>query len=365
MAENTLATHNTGLTAFSNFRRNKGFDALWPPPVNHVIDFIASLSLRNYSFATARSYVAAISYYCKLHVQTDPTNKFVVSKLLEGMRRLNKTRDKRLPITATLPHDLMSNLTTVCYSAFEAAMFRVAFSVAFHAFLRIGELTNTKTTVSLHIDDVQMESHRVILRIAQSKTDQYGKGTKIMLNATCKSTYPVLSMKSYLQLRPNFPGAAFCHFDGRPLTRYQFSAVLKKVLAILGYPPNRYTSHSFRIGAATYAASIGLDDNTIKRAGRGSLTILDCSTHSKTPSAKTQSSHPQKETQKGQRTPTTHITETRNKITHIHANQRDQWATGADLGRLSDIYVADGVAIRITCAQPYHFSDYPEVSKNT
>ncbi|KAK3097178.1 hypothetical protein FSP39_007163 [Pinctada imbricata] len=268
MAENTLATHNTGLTAFSNFRRNKGFDALWPPPANHVIDFIASLSLHDYSFATARSYVAAISYYCKLHVQTDPTNKFVVSKLLEGMRRLNKTRDKRLPITATLLHDLMSNLTPVCSSAFEAAMFRAAFSVAFHAFLRIGELTNTKTTVSLHIDDVQMKSHRVILRIAQSKTDQYGKGTKIMLNATCKSTCPVLSMKSYLQLRPNFPGAAFCHFDGRPLTRYQFSAVLKKVLAILCYPPNRNTSHSFRIGAATYAASIGLDDNTIKTAGR-------------------------------------------------------------------------------------------------
>ena len=192
-----------------------------------------------------------------------------MSKLLEGMRRLNKTRDKRLPITATLLHDIMANLTPVCSSAFEASMFKAAFSVAFHAFLRIGELTNTKTTVSLHINDVQMESHTVILRIAQSKTDQYGKGAKIILNATGKSTCPVFSMKSYLQIRPNLSGAAFCHFDGEPLTRYQFSAVLKKVLTILGYPPNRYTSHSFRIGAATCAATANIEDHLITRGPRG------------------------------------------------------------------------------------------------
>ena len=47
-----------------------------------------------------------------------------------------------------------------------------------------------------------------------------------------------------------------------------------------------------------------------------------------------------------------------------HINRRDQWATGADFGRPSAWLEADGVVIRITCAQPSHSSGCTEVSKN-
>ncbi|VDI74134.1 Hypothetical predicted protein [Mytilus galloprovincialis] len=66
------------------------------------------------------------------------------------------------------------------------------------------------------------------------------------------------------KLRPNVAGQLFCHFDGTPVTRYQFSGVLKKSLNVLGLSQGKYSSHSFRIGAATSAAMNGLSDSEIQ-----------------------------------------------------------------------------------------------------
>lgn len=48
--------------------------------------------------------------------------------------------------------------------------------------------------------------------------------------------------------------AIFCHFLGKPLTRYQFIAVLAKVLTKSSINAKKFKSHSFRVGAATTLA---------------------------------------------------------------------------------------------------------------
>ena len=83
--------------------------------------------------------------------------------------------------------------------------------------------------------------------------------------------------------------------------------------------------------------------------------------NTKTPQVRTQIQHTQPGTQRLQGTSNT----TYNiKHKRLHINQRDQWATGADLGRPSAKLIANGVVIRITCAQPSHSSGCTEVSKN-
>lgn len=37
---------------------------------------------------------------------------------------------------------------------------------------------------------------------------------------------------------------------------------------MLGYDPGSYAGHSFRIGAATTAAAVGIEDSTIQTLGR-------------------------------------------------------------------------------------------------
>lgn len=81
---------------------------------------------------------------------------------------------------------------------------------------------------------------------------------------------PVKNMHNYLQVRPYIDGQLFCHFDGTPLTSYQFSALLKRALNVLGIDNSQYKSHSFRIGMATTFALEGASKEQIKELGRWS-----------------------------------------------------------------------------------------------
>ena len=64
-------------------------------------------------------------------------------------------------------------------------------------------------------------------------------------------------------------GPLFCYTDGRPLTRQLLSSTVKSIVRLAGLPGN-YSGHSFRIGAATTAASQGVPDHLIKTLGRWS-----------------------------------------------------------------------------------------------
>jgi site-specific recombinase XerD len=58
--------------------------------------------------------------------------------------------------------------------------------------------------------------------------------------------------------------------DGHPLSPTQINQILKDTLHRAGINPHRYSSHSFRAGAATSAAAAGLPEWLIKALGRWS-----------------------------------------------------------------------------------------------
>ena len=160
----------------------------------------------------------------------------------------------------------------MCSSNYESALLKSAFSLAYHGLLRISELTVCPQNISYHtvvVYNVEIGKDYLDVYLSSSKTDQFGKGTNIHIPAQADHTTCHLNLlKSFLQIRPNLEGPLFCHFDGTPLTRYQFSALLKRLLSILGLRNPRLTSHSFRIGSATTFAIEGLPDDEIKRLDR-------------------------------------------------------------------------------------------------
>jgi hypothetical protein len=102
------------------------------------------------------------------------------------------------------------------------------------------------------------------LTIRYSKTDQYGAGAVLKINrADLKIICAVSNMLEFFKRRPSIDGPLFCHLNGKPLTTYQFSVILKKDLGSLHLDCRKYTAHSFRIGAATSAAMAGCDVETI------------------------------------------------------------------------------------------------------
>ena len=76
----------------------------------------------------------------------------------------------------------------------------------------------------------------------------------------------------YLSLRGSRPGPLFCVADGSPVSRYIFIYKLSMAIKYCGLDPSRYKGHSFRIGAASYAADAGTSDALIRALGDGSPT---------------------------------------------------------------------------------------------
>ena len=85
------------------------------------------------------------------------------------------------------------------------------------------------------------------------------------------STYSAL--KAYLNIRPKFDGPFFYHLNLSVLTRTQFLPALQSSLQFLGYNTHRINTLSFRIGAATYYAMLGLNEDEIKLKRRGQMEL--------------------------------------------------------------------------------------------
>ena len=60
------------------------------------------MSLKDLSLNTAKSYISAVGFKCKISGCSDVTQNFIVHKVLEGMKRLKNRADTRLPITRAI-----------------------------------------------------------------------------------------------------------------------------------------------------------------------------------------------------------------------------------------------------------------------
>ena len=117
--------------------------------------------------------------------------------------------------------------------------------------------------------DVRVEGDRVVIMLRRSKTDQVGRGIRVVLYALPGSEVcPVRTVGEFVCVRPIGLGAFFTHRDGTFLSKFQFVQVFRKCLCAAGYDGKRYASHSFRIGAATETARCGLDEAAVRKIGR-------------------------------------------------------------------------------------------------
>ena len=225
----------------------------WPPTLQSVVEFTAWLSTQGVSPSTAKSYMAGIGFHCKISGFVDVTQFFIITKMLSGMTRLDARVDQRFPISPELLVKIIQVLPVVCSSVYETTLFSAIFSLAFYGFLRVGELVVASKgewghALLAHTVKVKDHGGTIELELSHSKTDQAGKGVIINLQKIESPTCPVSLVKQFLAIRKRASCIFFCHFDGIPVTRYQFSALLKKSLNAIGLHTDRYRSHSFRMG---------------------------------------------------------------------------------------------------------------------
>ena len=107
------------------------------------------------------------------------------------------------------------------------------------------------------------------MRIKACKTDPFQKGCLVHISRVHFPLCALQAVLAYLAVRGNSGGPLFLFQDGRPLTRAVLTARLREILAGAGVSGN-FSSHSFRIGAATVAARNGVPDHLIQALGRWS-----------------------------------------------------------------------------------------------
>ena len=193
----------------------------------------------------------------------------------------------RLPITPAILQALKA-VWVLEDDAFNASMLWAASCLCFFGFLRSGEVvvpsdTSFDSAVHLCFGDVSVDSHAaptvLTVCLKASKTDPFRKGVSIVIGRGKGGICPVAAVLSYMVLRGSGPGPLFLFRDGAFLTRPRFVAAIRLLCLKQGSTPCRpYSGHSFRIGAATTAASCmrnsGLADQGIRKVAEFCLSIV-------------------------------------------------------------------------------------------
>ena len=108
----------------------------------------------------------------------------------------------------------------------------------------------------------------ISLNIKCSKTDQGRVGCQVVLDKTGDDLCPIEALLDYLARWGDKPGELFQWQDQTPLSKTRFVEAVRQALTAVHLPVQDYAGHSFRIGAATMAAMVGLEDSTIQTLGR-------------------------------------------------------------------------------------------------
>lgn len=203
----------------------------------------------------------------------DLNKLFIVTKILEGCRRIRVTYDKRAPLTWNVLLEICDKLPLVCYDMYEAKLFSALFTLAYFGLFRVSELTvSTPLQTTLQSSDVSFcrSNQVVVIRLWHYKTNQKGKPVFIKLPDQKGGICPVRKLREFLELRPKCNTALFCHRNGAAVTRSQFTHVLSRAICHTRYHSGHFRSHSFRIGRSTDLSIQGYSSESIMKIGRWS-----------------------------------------------------------------------------------------------
>ena len=137
-----------------------------------------------------------------------------------------------------------------------------AFTLAFYGMLRVSEYTSPHQTKFAHTTllrrDIELTDNHIKISLKRDKTHQSTTPPPIFITGTKSECCPVQAMQRYLEIRSEATSLPLFIFENRVyLTRQR---VNKDLCALLG---PEFTSHSFRIGAATTVSKAGCTSEQI------------------------------------------------------------------------------------------------------
>lgn len=103
--------------------------------MTEICNFIAYLYSSLFSASTISSHISALSYIHKLFGLPDPTQMFIVKKLLRGCHKMGRSVDSRLQITIGILRNIINALPHSVSILDHRIMLKALFSLCFMLFL--------------------------------------------------------------------------------------------------------------------------------------------------------------------------------------------------------------------------------------
>lgn len=245
--------------------------------MHHLSAFLAHCYLKGLAAATIRTLVSSLSFVFQLGSYPDITQHFICKKMLQGFQKSKPSRDARLPITPSILMQITRALQYTTTSMFIRKLLQAMFILAFCAFLRIGEITKTSSSAQhfLLFQSVTLGSlhnrNYIDITIPHFKHSKSNNTTlRICENSSNSQLCPYRSLLDYLNLRKHTSGLdpLLSFMDNAPVSRQYFTQQLNGVLSFCYLNLHRFYTHSFRIGAASTAATLGYSELQIQTMGR-------------------------------------------------------------------------------------------------
>jgi len=198
-------------------------------------------------------------------------------RLIRGIQQWHgeKPVKQALPITLPILRAVVSAIKanpTIVGGTRAAKVLIAAFTTAFACFLRAVSFTYTVFDASYDLcrRHLHLDANPPYVHLPASKTDPFRRGVNIILPRGEDETCCIKALKDMVE---NYPAPAdhplFSLSPARPdfPRSVVIDSLLKRSLR-LARIPGEYTGHSFRRGAATWAASVGMSGEEIKTLGR-------------------------------------------------------------------------------------------------
>lgn len=267
MAPSTKRSYRCTLTELANFLGFPSFAHISSPLSElDIVRYVAFLFNGGLAYPSILTRLSAVTFWLRFKEWPLVTQSHAVSQALRGVRTLaaRKPRSK-FPITPDVLKHLCVAAGDCGLSDHDVICVRAMFLLAFHAFLRVGELCGSRH--ALQFSDVRIQQSCITICFPTFKFSA-GRCPSVFIPARTTPWCPVRALEFYISCRDRTAAPLFLDAAGQPVTIQQFRLKLAQVDRAAGLKSWGITPHSFRVGAATSAVAIGIPEETIQRMGR-------------------------------------------------------------------------------------------------
>jgi integrase len=190
---------------------------------------------------------------------------FRVKNALKCLGRIHPPPRQATPVS----YDMLEKLLFLLSQTYDDMLIALAFSLLFFGCMRASEVCSDSGGPLLrsHFRFASIPELCLSLEVPVSKTNPHGFVATIGCSAA-RVCAPCLAYRFFAQYPIHFSQPVFRFSSGKLLSYKILNATLKKLVARLGWDPTKFSTHSFRAGSATAAASAGLAEAEIMKLGR-------------------------------------------------------------------------------------------------